>query len=205
MNVTDESKNLHHDLKQDIIKLVSKLRKAISVLKNELTEKDRKMNKLKVELKNAEQLGHSRGNRFASQRMHATPSVSGQWRSLSNAREPLHNAPPMSQNMNYSVVAGGSKDAQWSKNFKLLVKSKTNQSIEYIKTLIKTKLNPVKMKVGINSFRGLKSGQLLIESNKKAEIDTICKNINEKCGGEVEAIKKSKNYYLQHSRRNYKG
>ncbi|PSN50621.1 hypothetical protein C0J52_17380 [Blattella germanica] len=50
------------------------------------------------------------------------------------------------------------------------------------------KLNPVEMKVGINSLKSLRNGQLLKESNKKEEADIICTNINEKCGGELEAM-----------------
>ena len=43
------------------------------------------------------------------------------------------------------------------------------------------------MKVGINSLKSLKNGQLLIESGNKQEAETICKTINNKCGEELEA------------------
>jgi hypothetical protein len=50
-----------------------------------------------------------------------------------------------------------------NKMYKLFVKSKNNQSAEYTKTLLKSKLNPSKMKVGIIALKTLKNGQLLIE------------------------------------------
>ena len=81
----------------------------------------------------------------------------------------------------------GTQEVRHPKSFKLFVKSKANESTEYLKTLIKTKINPIDLKVGINSFKVLKNGQLLIESTNKTEMDIICKNINEKCGAEVEA------------------
>ena len=71
--------------------------------------------------------------------------------------------------------------------FKLFVKRKNNQSIEYIKVLLKTKVNPTEMKVGIISPKTLKHRQFLIESGNKQEAETICKTINNKSGEELEA------------------
>ena len=85
------------------------------------------------------------------------------------------------------ALTGAKMDKSESKIFKMHVKSKNNQSTEYIKTLIKTKLNPVEMKVGINAMKALKNGHVLIESANKEEIATICSSINEKCGLELEA------------------
>ena len=46
------------------------------------------------------------------------------------------------------------------KTFKLTVKSKICHSIENMKTLVKTKVNPVDMKIGITTFKGLRNGRL---------------------------------------------
>ena len=57
--------------------------------------------------------------------------------------------------------------------FKLTVKSKSGHSIENMKTLVKTKLNPVDMKIGITTHKGLRNGRLLIETHNKLEIDAL--------------------------------
>jgi len=71
--------------------------------------------------------------------------------------------------------------------YKLFVKAKNNQSAEYIRTLLKSKVNPTQMKVEIRALKTLKSGQLLIESDKKSELKEVCKKINEVCGEELES------------------
>ena len=43
------------------------------------------------------------------------------------------------------------------------------------------------MKVGINTFKALKDGRILIEAGTKEEIDRIRTSINNKCGNELEA------------------
>jgi len=58
--------------------------------------------------------------------------------------------------------------------------------MEHMKALVKTKVNPVEMKVGITTFKGLRNGRLLIETQNKNEIDVL-KKINEMCGEELEA------------------
>jgi hypothetical protein len=43
------------------------------------------------------------------------------------------------------------------------------------------------LKVGIIALKTLKNGQLLIESEKKNELQGVCKKINEVCGEELES------------------
>jgi len=57
-----------------------------------------------------------------------------------------------------------------------------------MKTLVKTKVNPVDMKIGITSFKGLRNGRLITETQNKLEIDALRKTINELCGEELEAL-----------------
>lgn len=73
------------------------------------------------------------------------------------------------------------------KLYKLFVKSKLNQIAEYCRTLLKRKVSPIHMKVGISALKTLKNGQLLIESEKKSELEEVCKKINEVCGEELES------------------
>ena len=70
------------------------------------------------------------------------------------------------------VVADRHGTLSYNNNmYKLFVKSKNNQSAEYTRTPIKSKVNPTQMKVGINALKTLKNGQLLIESEKKRELE----------------------------------
>jgi hypothetical protein len=71
--------------------------------------------------------------------------------------------------------------------YKLVVKSKNNQNAEYTRTLLKSKVNPTQMKVGISALKTLKNGQLLIESEKKSDLEEVCKKINKVCGEELES------------------
>ena len=173
MNVTDASRNLRMDLRQDIVNAVSILRKSFSLLQNELSEKNKELESLhRLQPPNA-----------LTTRTLTAPSHNCQQKHLGPATESLFVALPPTQKRNYAAVVGGTQP----KSFKLIVKSKNNQSTEYMRTLLKTKVNPVELKVGINSLKNLKNGHLLIESGNKSEAKIICQNINSKCGGELEA------------------
>jgi hypothetical protein len=56
---------------------------------------------------------------------------------------------------------------------KLTVKPKDNQSAEEIKRLLKTKIDPVNMKIGIRTLKSLKNGNFLIEADSKEEIEIL--------------------------------
>jgi len=56
-----------------------------------------------------------------------------------------------------------------------------------IKELLKTKINPTEIKVRINTFKLLKKGSVLIETNSKEETEKLSNEINTKCLGELEA------------------
>ncbi|PSN53761.1 hypothetical protein C0J52_06241 [Blattella germanica] len=56
-----------------------------------------------------------------------------------------------------------------------------------MKTYIKRKISPAEIKVGISSFKSLKNGNILIQTDNKNDMDSICQNINNKCGDEVVA------------------
>ena len=58
--------------------------------------------------------------------------------------------------------------------YKLFVKAKNNQSAEYIRTLLKSKVNPTQMKVEKRALKTLKNDLLLIESDKKSEFEEVC-------------------------------
>jgi hypothetical protein len=84
----------------------------------------------------------------------------------------------------YSEALDGVKKL---KRFQLTLKTKLNQLPATIKELLKTKVNPTEMKVGINTFKLLKKGTVLVETNSKEEIETMEKEVNTKFDGELEA------------------
>jgi hypothetical protein len=70
---------------------------------------------------------------------------------------------------------------------KITVTSKENQTSEMIRELLKSKVNPTEIKVGINNLKSLRNGKVLIETNTKEKLEMLGKDINEKCGDKLEA------------------
>jgi len=56
------------------------------------------------------------------------------------------------------TVSGNQQKRAEQKTCKLTVKSKSGHNIDHMKNLVKTKLNPVDMKIGITTFKGLRNG-----------------------------------------------
>jgi hypothetical protein len=55
-----------------------------------------------------------------------------------------------------------------------------------IKSVLKTKVNPTEIKVGIKSFKSLKDGRVLIEAGSLDEINSLSTTIGNKCGEDLE-------------------
>ena len=70
------------------------------------------------------------------------------------------------------------------KRYKMTVKARSPHPSEEIKKLLKTKVNPGEIKVGVTSLKSLHGG-VLIETNIE-EIEILGKEIQTKCGGELE-------------------
>jgi hypothetical protein len=80
------------------------------------------------------------------------------------------------------------------KRYKLMVKSRTNHSAEIIKNIIKSSINPTRMKIGICAFRSLQNGRVLLEIKSKEELEMLHTNIKDKCSQLLEAnIQKLRN------------
>ncbi|PSN39980.1 hypothetical protein C0J52_20367 [Blattella germanica] len=88
-----------------------------------------------------------------------------------------------SEKKNYSEMCAG---IPVGKRFILTVKSKQNQNPEVVKKLLKQKISPTEMKIGISTFKTLKDGRILIEASTKEEILLLSTDINAKCGEELE-------------------
>jgi len=68
-----------------------------------------------------------------------------------------------------------------AKRFTIIVTSKDKQTSETIKELLKTNINPTEIKVGINALKTLRNGKVLIETNNKEGLETLGRDINDKC------------------------
>ena len=90
--------------------------------------------------------------------------------------------PNVNTRKNYAEAVQGTKN----KTYKITVKSTGAHPPDAIKQILKTKLNPGEIKVGIRTFKSF-SGGVLIETNSKEEIKILGKEIQEKCGKELEA------------------
>ena len=51
---------------------------------------------------------------------------------------------------------------------------------------MKTNINPTAMKVGVKSFKSLKEGKFLIETETSEEADLLNSSIRDKCGNDLE-------------------
>ena len=77
-------------------------------------------------------------------------------------------------------------DATKEKRFKLIIKSKGNQTGEEIKQVLKSRVHPTKIKVGINPTRTLRGGRILVETGSKEEAEKLKVTINEQCCQQLE-------------------
>jgi len=68
------------------------------------------------------------------------------------------------------------------KRKKKMVKTKSNQSSESIRSILKSKINPTEMKVSIKSLKSLRDGRVLISVGSAEETNLLSTNINANCG-----------------------
>ena len=99
-------------------------------------------------------------------------------------------APPCcNRKILFSEIVG----AKYEERHKLTIKPKQNQSTEEIQKLLKTKIDPVDMKIGIRTLKSLRNGQVLIEADSKEELEKPNSQIH-KCGSQLEInIQKRRN------------
>jgi hypothetical protein len=90
----------------------------------------------------------------------------------------------------YSEIVGG----KYEERHKLTLKPKANHSTDEIKKLLKSKTDPVNMKIRIRAFKSLKNGQVAIEADTKEELELLNSQIHDKCGDQLEVnIQKRRN------------
>ena len=71
--------------------------------------------------------------------------------------------------------------ARDGKKFTLKLRSKENRTPEGIIRILKEKVNPTEIKVGITSLRTMRDGRVLIETGRKTEINLLGDKIGEVC------------------------
>lgn len=167
IDVTEESKNLRSDLKEDIRKSVSNLRKAFCDLQNQVVEKDKLINEIRDDVKKAES---------------RTRAVMAE----GNLSAGMGTLPPSVTQMRNSYASAARANQSTEKNYKLILKSKLKESAEAMKVLMKRHINPTELKVGINSFKALRDGRIIIESRKKEDIEVLSREIENQCSQQIE-------------------
>ena len=180
VNSTNQSKHVKSELKKTIMEAVSTLRDIFHVLQREIADKSETNIKLQAEVDETKKMLQDYRDTRAT--IPVAPSIGRRETPATNTRGLQH--PSSVRKVNYSDIVAGRRD---DRKFKVTIRSKENHTPETIKELIKAKINPTEMKVGISTFKALKDGRILIEAGSKEEIERISTNITEKCGREFEA------------------
>jgi hypothetical protein len=89
--------------------------------------------------------------------------------------------PNSNRGRNYAEAVQGTK----GKTFKMTIKPRGAHPPEKIKQILKNKINPGEINVGVNTFK-LLSGGVLIKTNSKEKIEVLDKEIQAKCGDDLE-------------------
>lgn len=177
VSVTELSGNLKKELKNRILESVSTIRNIFVVLKNELEAKKTENINLVNEVKKVqEDLRHTRTNGPRSTMRQVAPSLGDNTSDESRYRPAVTSGNPVRK-----LYAEVLRNERTEKRFKLMVKSKNNETGEDTKHLLRTSINPTSMKVGILAMKNLRDGRVLIETGSREEIEKLHKAINEKC------------------------
>jgi len=156
------------------------LRKLFAKLKDMNDSKTRTICELETLVANTKAELHEVRNRTA--KGHEAPSLIPR-RELARTADREVALPGVEQAKLYSEALRG-KFKQ--KRYTLTVTSKESQPPDKIKGLLKSKINPTDIKVGINSLNIFRDGRVQIETGSSEEIETLTKDINDKCGDKLE-------------------
>jgi hypothetical protein len=140
LDLTEKSGNLRKDLRYYIMKSVSSLRCVNNTIMANLEEKTRKIENLECQMKK------------------------------SSAVEPEATSLIEKKRLYSECLSGNQQKRSEQKTFRLTAKTKGSHSIEHMKALVKTKVNPVEMKIGITTFKGLRNGRTLLKLKIKMKL-----------------------------------
>lgn len=169
VSVTEVRGNLRKDLKNNILDAVSKLRSAFTTLQTRVTDNNVEISELKL------QIDKYRTEIQCGKDVTRNSVMGGNIKPVS------------SQRRLFSDVVGTGTTPCIEKRYKLMVTSKLKESAEAVKTVLKSKVNPTALNVGIKTFKSLKDGRVLIETVSKNEIEILNSTINSKCGQTMES------------------
>jgi hypothetical protein len=183
---TEQSTKMKKEIKQTIYNTVSTLRKLFAMLKEVHGSKTITISELQTLVATTKaELAVARDNTVMAQAKPSMRQVQELARAAGRAVAPT-DAPDAKQHklstdhgrLYSEVVRGKVKHT----HHKLTVTSKESHSADTIKEILKSNINPLEIKVGINLFKTLRSGKVLTEARNKEDIDKLTKDINEKCG-----------------------
>jgi predicted PP-loop superfamily ATPase len=144
INVTEKSGNLRNDLRKNILEVVSKISEEVAKLKCEVDDKNRLIGELvkkavegNIVLNTLQAADGSSGGKD-------TGATSLGWKVNSKDSANDWMVAAARTRKSYSDVVANRQGTVPSdkKRYKLLVKSKCNQSVEYTRTLLKSKVDP---------------------------------------------------------------
>ncbi|KAK9508839.1 hypothetical protein O3M35_006300 [Rhynocoris fuscipes] len=94
------------------------------------------------------------------------------------------------QQISYSNILQLSKVSKQIPTFKAIIKPKTDNNAD-CKKILKEIINPCNLKIGVSKLKQLKSGDVLIETERKKDISVLCEAINKE-SSELRAIPNKK-------------
>jgi len=112
---------------------------------------------------------------------------------LTNRRKEDIAPPTEDKKKLFSEVLCGKIEAR----HKLTVKPRPTRSTEEIKRMMKSKIDPVNMKIAIRTFKSLKNGNVLIEADSMEEKEALNSQVRNICGDQLEInVQKRRNLRL---------
>jgi chromosome segregation ATPase len=173
VTMTDQSGNLRKDIKKTIFETVSSLRNIFTELKGIIDDKTRQIihseseiNKVKVEFAACRREVAEAHAETSTVREEEPPGPDGR-----QVLPPLDRAPKL-----YSRVVRVQKR---STDYHL--DRKPTNPTNIIEKILKSKVNPTEIKVGINSIRQLRDARVVIETSTKKETEKLEDKIRGKC------------------------
>jgi len=149
----NQSKQVKNESKKMILESVSTLRNIIHTLKNEIVEKTAHNMKLQTEVKEAKR--ELQAYRDARTTTPVAPSVERTEKPETSMTDEQR-LPTDRKVKSYADVATGREN---NGTFKITIRSKGSHTSENMKELIKKRIYPTEMKVGISTFKALQDGR----------------------------------------------
>jgi hypothetical protein len=201
VTTADKSGNLKKELKITIAETVSTLRSLLAKLKSMSESKTKTISELETVVNKMKSQNKDEGLRYCEG--HPAPSFNRNQElacSRDRGQPPPSPIPSRESTVNrtqgvmppcnnigklYSTALKNKTQQQY---FKITVKSKGNLTAEAIKELLKAKINPTDINVGITSLKTLTDGRVVITTSREEEAEALEIDIKEKCKEELEPI-----------------